>query len=54
MVRIFLPLAFTIVSAPAAELESVSSIPSSTLDCLGDTAGSYGSAAAVDRKPDLL
>jgi len=38
----------------AAELESVSSVPSSTLDSLGETAGGYGSAAAYDRKAGIL
>jgi len=38
----------------AAELESLNSIPSSTLDSMGDTAGSYGSGASYDRKAGIL
>jgi len=38
----------------AAELESVSSVPASTLDSMGETAGGYGSAAAYDRKAGIL
>ena len=40
--------------AEAAELESVGSVPASTLDSLGETAGGYGSAAAYDRKGATL
>ena len=40
--------------AEAAELESVGSVPASTLDSLGETAGGYGSAAAYDRKAGIL
>ena len=43
-----------ISSAFAAELESVRSIPSSTLDSIGETAGGYGSAAAYDAKAGIL
>ena len=53
MLPIFLILALSF-PAFAAELESVSSIPSSTLDSLGETAGGYGSAAAYDRKAGIL
>ncbi len=47
----FLVLAST---AFGADLESVSSIPASALDSLGDTAGSYGSGACYDRKAGIL
>ena len=43
-----------ISSALGAELESVTSIPATTLDSLGETAGGYGSAAAYDRKAGIL
>ena len=50
---LILPLALSF-SALAAELESLNSIPSSTLDSMGDTAGSYGSGASYDRKAGIL
>ena len=53
MVPIFLLLALAF-SISAADLESVSSIPASALDSLGDTAGSYGSGACYDRKAGIL
>ena len=53
MVPIFLLLALTF-SISAADLETVGSIPSSTLDSLGETAGGYGSAAAYDAKAGIL
>ena len=51
---IFLLLALAIAPALGADLESVGSIPSSTLDSLGDTAGSYGSGSAYDAKAGIL
>jgi len=42
------------VYALGADLESVGSIPSSTLDSLGETAGGYGSGSAYDPKAGLL
>ena len=53
MPAIFLLLALTF-SAFGADLESVGSIPSSTLDSLGDTAGGYGSGSAYDAKAGIL
>ena len=53
MPAIFLLLALTF-SVFGADLESVGSIPSSTLDSLGDTAGSYGSGSAYDAKAGIL
>ena len=53
MAAIFLLLALTF-SVFGADLESVGSIPSSTLDSLGDTAGSYGSGSAYDAKAGIL
>ena len=53
MAAIFLLLALTF-SVFGADLESVGSIPSSTLDSLGDTAGGYGSGSAYDAKAGLL
>ena len=53
MPAIFLLLALTF-SAFGADLESVGCIPSSTLDSLGDTAGSYGSGSAYDTKAGIL
>ena len=53
MPAIFLLLGLTF-SAFGADLESVGSIPSSTLDSLGDTAGSYGSGSAYDAKAGIL
>ncbi len=53
MFPILLFFALTI-SALGADLESVGSIPSSTLDSLGDTAGGYGSGSAYDPKAGLL
>ena len=51
----FLLLALTTLPAFAGpKLESVNSIPSSTLDSMGDTAGSYGSGASYDRKAGIL
>jgi len=51
VILLFLALSF---SALGAELESLNSIPSSTLDSMGDTAGSYGSGASYDRKAGIL
>ena len=53
MLPIFLSLALAF-SVFGAELEFVGSVPSSTLDSLGETAGGYGSAAAYDRKAGIL
>ena len=53
MAAIFLLLALTF-SVFGADLESVGSIPSSTLDSLGDTAGGYGSGSAYDAKAGIL
>jgi len=53
MLPIFLFLVLTI-PALGADLESLGSIPSSTLDFLGDTAGGYGSGSAYDPKAGLL
>jgi len=53
MLPVFLPL-LLIPLAGSAQLESVRSIPSSTLDSLGETAGGYGSAAAYDAKAGIL
>ena len=51
----FLLLALTTLPAFAGpKLESLNSIPSSTLDSMGDTAGSYGSGASYDRKAGIL
>jgi len=51
VILLLLALSF---SAFSADLESVSSIPASTLDSLGETAGGYGSAAAYDAKAGIL
>ena len=53
MLPILLLLALTFRTFGAG-LESVGCIPSSTLDFLGETAGSYGSAAAYDRQAGIL
>ena len=53
MPAIFLLLALTF-SAFGADLESVGSVPSSTLDSLGETAGGYGSGSAYDAKAGIL
>jgi hypothetical protein len=53
MLPIFLVLALAF-SAFGADLESVGSVPSSTLDSLGDTAGGYGSGSAYDPKAGIL
>ena len=55
MSALFLLLALTTLPAWAtSELVSLNSIPSSTLDSLGDTAGSYGSGASYDRQAGIL
>ncbi|MFZ9875314.1 MAG: hypothetical protein ACO3E8_08095, partial [Candidatus Methylacidiphilales bacterium] len=41
-------------AAWAIELGSAGSVPSSTLDSLGDTAGGYGSGSAYDPKAGIL
>ena len=53
MPPIFLFLALTSLSL-GADLQSVGSVPSSTLDSLGDTAGGYGSGSAYDPKAGIL
>ncbi|NBS79677.1 hypothetical protein EBS57_07695, partial [bacterium] len=53
MPPIFLFLALSSLSL-GADLASVSSIPASTLDSLGDTAGGFGSGACYDRKAGIL
>jgi hypothetical protein len=53
MLPIFLVLALAF-SASGADLASVSSLPASTLDSLGDTAGGFGSGSAYDPKAGIL
>ena len=53
MLPIFLVLALAF-SAFGADLASVSSLPASTLDSLGDTAGGFGSGSAYDPKAGIL
>lgn len=47
-------LAVTLPAFATPKLESLSSIPSSTLDSLGDTAGSFGSGSSYDPKAGIL
>jgi len=47
-------LAVTLPAFATPKLESLSSIPSATLDSLNDTAGSFGSGATYDPNPKTL